>query len=80
MQNTPQCEEKQDFLNTLISMEDLAEKKTKIYSRLLTDTALAKAMEVVSAHHAERKQALKELLYGKAKGKNAEKKGEESAK
>ena len=45
-------------LEELAGLEDLAEKKTKIYSRLLTDIELATGMEKLSARHAERKEAL----------------------
>ncbi len=37
-------------------LEDLLEKKTKIYSRLLTDPFLAEEMELLSVRHAERKK------------------------
>ena len=75
--NGTQNQETCGFLTELIAMEDLAEKKTKIYSRLLTDTSLAKAMEALSARHAERKQTLTALMQGKTKPKNGEKKEEE---
>ena len=38
-------EKRTDFLTELAGAEDLAEKKTKIYARLLTDVALAAEME-----------------------------------
>lgn len=59
-------------LETLLYLEDLAEKKIKIYSRLLTDMDLAQDMEKISARHAERKSVLQKLLYGKADKKKAE--------
>lgn len=52
-------------LEKLIELEDLAEKKTKIYSRLLTDVALAKEMEALSLRHGKRRESLEKLLYGK---------------
>ncbi len=53
-----------ETLEYLIELEDLAEKKAKIYSRLLMDTALAKKMEALSARHAERKSRIEALLFG----------------
>ena len=46
------------MLSTLARIEALAEKKTKIYSRLLTEPALAKEMERISLSHETRKNAL----------------------
>jgi len=51
-------EKRTDFLTELAGAEDLAEKKTKIYARLLTDVALAAEMENLSSRHAKRKEAL----------------------
>lgn len=71
MENTEKQEEKLQqeakLLQSLISLEDLMEKKTKIYSRLLMDVALAKEMEGLSLRHQSRKTELERLLYGKAK-------------
>ncbi|MBQ7880064.1 MAG: hypothetical protein IJ317_05390 [Clostridia bacterium] len=64
--------EKDEVLQTLISVEDLAEKKTKIYSRLLTDATLAKDMEELALRHSKRKQALQRLLNGKTNAKGEE--------
>ena len=50
------------FLKKLIELEDLAEKKTKIYSRLLTDVALAKEMESLSLRHENRKERIVKLV------------------
>ena len=55
------------LLTTLAEIEDLAEKKTKIYSRLLTEQVLAKEMEELSARHTLRKQQLERLAFGRAK-------------
>lgn len=52
-------------LKQLIALEDLAEKKTKIYSRLLTEIALAKEMESLSLRHGKRREGLEKLLYRK---------------
>ena len=56
-----------DLIATLAEIEDLAEKKTKIYARLLTEQALAKEMESLSNRHAARKELLEKLALGKAK-------------
>ncbi len=54
-------------LKRLMEVEDLAEKKAKIHSRLLMDTTLAKAMEKLALRHEKRKEELELLLYGKNK-------------
>ena len=77
--NGEQNQQERLILTKLITMEYVAEKKAKIYSRLLTDTALAKAMEALSARHTERKQRLTALMQGKTNSKNSEK-GEASEK
>ena len=56
-------------LETLVSLEDLAEKKTKIFSRLLMDAAIAKEMEGLSLRHEKRKETLMQLLGQKPKNK-----------
>ena len=53
-----------NFLTELAGTEDLAEKKIKIYARLLTNIELAKAMDGLSARHAKRKQTLLDLATG----------------
>lgn len=55
----------QACLIALAEWEEIVEKKSKIYSRLLTDAALAKTMEEVSTRHEERKIRLLTLAYGK---------------
>ncbi len=50
------------FLSRLIELEDLAEKKAKIYSRLLTDVALAKEMESLALRHEKRKERIVKLI------------------
>ncbi len=71
-----EIQEENEYLKELIDLEDLAEKKTKIYSRLLIDAALAGKMEELSLRHAQRRESLERLLYGKdAKGKNNQKEG-----
>lgn len=56
-----------ELIATLAEIEDLAEKKTRIYSRLLTEQALAKEMEELSARHTARRERLEKLAFGKAK-------------
>ena len=75
MQKEQLCEE--EVLQKLAGLEDLAEKKLKVYSRLLMDAALAKEMEELSLRHAKRKQALLMLSCGKAAQKNEKGESEE---
>ena len=49
----------------LAQREQLAEKKAKIYSRLLTEVGLAKEMETLAQQHQRRAVALETLLCGK---------------
>ncbi len=62
-----ELKEETKYLENLIAMEDLAEKKTKIYARLLIDSALAGEMEGLSIRHAERKKILEKLLYDRGR-------------
>lgn len=55
------------FLKTMLEMEDLAEKKAKIYSRLLTEPLFAKEMEGLSLRHEKRKEKLVALCKGEEK-------------
>lgn len=57
MLKTMEIDEKK-WLFALAKYEELAEKKTKIYSRLLTETSLAKEMEELSLRHEKRKNEL----------------------
>ena len=57
-------ERENEYLKNLIEIEDLAEKKTKIYSRLLIEPALASAMEELSLRHKKRRETIERLLYG----------------
>ena len=50
-------------LKELLLLEDLADKKAKIYSRLLMDVEKAKKMEALSARHEERKKEIENVLY-----------------
>ncbi len=65
-------EKETEYLEGLLEMEDLAEKKANIYARLLTDVNLAKKMEEFALRHTERKRELEVLLYGKAQTKKRE--------
>ena len=63
----------QDLLFSLVAREDILEKKVKIYSRLLTDPALAKTMGELSLRHEKRKEGLMGLALGKpSKKKNGQ--------
>ncbi|MBR6703755.1 MAG: hypothetical protein IKL76_04265 [Clostridia bacterium] len=73
MDKTKNLSGEDNSLQTLVTLEDLAEKKTKIYSRLLMDVALAKEMETLSMRHQKRRQALEKLLYGEPKTKKGDK-------
>lgn len=66
MQNQDSMQKESCILTLLGGVEDLAEKKMKIYSRLLMDMALASDMEQLAARHAKRKTTLKSLASGKA--------------
>lgn len=66
-----------ELIRTLVEVEDLAEKKTKIYSRLLTEQTLAEEMKALSERHAGRRARLEALAFGKAK---KEDKGQDSSK
>ncbi len=70
-------EREAESLERSLRILNIAEKKARIYSRLLTETALAKAMETLACRHEEQKAALQTLLYGKADKKN--KKNEQKA-
>ena len=77
MQNS--LEREKDVLEKLKRLEDLAEKKTRIFSRLLMDAALAQDMEKLALCHQERKQAVCLLLGEKSNKaqKEGAQKGEE---
>ena len=61
------------LLEGLAQLEDLAEKKTKIYSRILMEASLAQSMEALSLRHEKRKEKLLGLVFGKpAKKKNGQ--------
>ena len=56
------AQREKEGLRRLYLLEDLAEKKTRIYAKLLTDVDLAKTMQNTSDGHAERKQLLASML------------------
>ncbi|MBQ8658299.1 MAG: hypothetical protein IJ506_04115 [Clostridia bacterium] len=65
MEKDTVVERESEFLNLLLETEDLAEKKAKIYSKLLTEQSLAEDMKNLSERHTERKERLERILYGK---------------
>lgn len=65
-------EMEKEILIKLLEREDLAEKKAKIFSRLLMDVEKAKLMEALAKRHENARKRLEILLYGKPlKNKNA---------
>ena len=63
----------EEVLFALVEREDIVGKKVTIYSRLLTDPALAKAMEGLALRHEKRKENLLALVLGKEpKNKNGQ--------
>lgn len=54
-------------LRDLLSMLNIAEKKARIYSRLLTEVSLAKGMEKLACSQEEQKNILQTLLGEKKK-------------
>lgn len=65
MQKNDLREQEKGWLLALAQVEDLVEKKTKIYARLLTDVAIAKELETLSLRHQKRKKALEQLAFGR---------------
>lgn len=53
-----------DVLSQVLTGEEMACKKAKMYANTLTDAALAAQMERVAAAHAERFRALYAVLNG----------------
>ena len=60
-------EKEKKYLQELLTIEDLAEKKAKIYSRLLMDVEKAQEMEGLAARHAARKIEIEKMLFGDEK-------------
>ncbi len=55
-----------DVLSHVLTAEEMACKKAKIYANTLTDAALAQEMETIASQHAERFNALFTLIGGKS--------------
>ena len=55
-----------DVLSHVLTAEEMACKKARIYANTLTDAALAQEMETIAAQHAERFNALFTLIGGKS--------------
>ncbi len=55
-----------DVLSHVLTAEEMACKKARIYANTLTDAALAQEMERIACQHAERFGALYSLLGGKS--------------
>lgn len=53
-----------DVLTQILTGEEIACKKARVYSKTLTDAALAMQMERVANEHAARFQALYSILNG----------------
>ena len=70
-------DEEKRALESLLVLEDLAEKKIKIFSRLLMDTAIAKQMEALSLRHEQSKEELAVFLGRTPKKKALEQKSGE---
>ena len=58
-----------EALEKMLQLEDLAEKKSKIYARLLTDVHFAQEMNSLSLRHEKRKEILVKLSRGKSEKK-----------
>lgn len=58
-------------IETLLAMEDLAEKKLNIFSRLLMEATVAKKMEELAKRNENRKEKLACLLGKKQQKKQA---------
>ncbi len=54
-----------DVLTQILTGEEMACKKAKIYANTLTDTALAQTMGEIASAHAQRFSALYAILGGK---------------
>ena len=55
-------EKEKSVLATLIEREDLAEKKTRIYARLLTDSAVVQTLQEVADSHRKSRETLSAFL------------------
>ena len=75
MDQKEKMEREGSFLRAMADMEDLAEKKIRIYSRLLTDPSLAEDMEALANRHGQRKAVFLSLLTGEPMEKKSKKSG-----
>jgi len=64
-------------LEEILYLEDLAEKKARIYSKLLTEQSLAEDMETIAERHQACKAELGKFLTGKVEESDKEGKDEE---
>ena len=71
MQKNGELDKDNEIFCNLAELEDLAEKKAKIYSRLLTEVNLAQEMETLAVRHANKKASLLAFV-GKKGNKNEE--------
>lgn len=55
-----------DVLSHVLTAEEMACKKARIYSQTLTDPALAEEMERIASAHAQRFNSLFSILGGKS--------------
>ncbi len=69
-ENQEKTERETRGIKAVLSLLNIAEKKARIYSRLLTEVSLAQSMEELACRYEEQKVALQTLLYGKADKKN----------
>ncbi len=69
--------EEERGLECALRVLNIAEKKARIYARLLTEVSLAKSMEGLACRYEEQKTQLQTLLYGKSEKKNKQNKQNE---
>ena len=69
-------EKERNFLTQLKTLEDLADKKIRIFSRLLMDAELAKQLEALSFRHEKRKLSIAVLLGEKVQKTDTQESGE----
>lgn len=65
MQKSDWRELEKGALSALLDFEGLAEKKAKIYSKILTEQALAEDFALLAGRHLENAGKLEGLLFGK---------------
>lgn len=67
-----QISREKEGLRCVLTALRIAEKKARIYARLLTEVSLAKSMEELACRFEEQKQAIETLLFEKKKSENSE--------